>query len=78
MQKNKQESISCLFKWDTQTVATIDNHSLMISQLVDMEWKFGVTASTNDIDKFGNVFLQLKLVVNRGDNLETCFMGIAV
>lgn len=47
----------------------------MISQLVDMEWKFGVTASNNDIDKFGNVFLQLKLLLNKGDNLETCFMG---
>ena len=47
----------------------------MINQLVDMEWKFGVTASNNEIDKFGNVFLQLKLILNKGDNLETCFMG---
>lgn len=47
----------------------------MISQLVDLEWKFGVTASTNQIDKFGNVFLQLKLVLNKGGNLETSFMG---
>ena len=38
-----------------------NNQTLMISQLIDMEWKFGVTASTNTIDKFGNAFLQLKL-----------------
>ena len=47
----------------------------MINQLVDMEWKFGVTASTNQIDKLGNAFLQLKLVYNRGEKLETSFMG---
>jgi hypothetical protein len=64
------------FKWHNHSLANIENHSLMISQLVDMEWKFGVTASSNEIDKFGNVFLQLKLVLNKGDNLETCFMGI--
>lgn len=50
--------------------------SLMISQLVDMEWNFGVTASSNYIDKLGNAFLQLKLVYNTGGKLETKFMGI--
>jgi hypothetical protein len=47
----------------------------MISQLVDMEWNFGVTASTNYIDKLGSAFLQLKLVYNNGGKLETKFMG---
>ena len=56
--------------------AKLENQDLMISQLVDMEWNFGVTASTNYIDKLGNAFLQLKLVYNKGGNLETSFMGI--
>jgi len=56
----------------------LDNQNLMISQLVDMEWKFGVTASTNTIDKLGNAFLQLKLHYNRGDRVETSFMGIFI
>jgi hypothetical protein len=47
----------------------------MISQLVDMEWKFGVTASTSAIDKVGNPFLQLKLVLNVNEKLETHYMG---
>jgi hypothetical protein len=47
----------------------------MTSQLVDMEWKFGVTASTSEIDKIGNPFLQLKLVLNVGEKLETHYMG---
>jgi hypothetical protein len=47
----------------------------MISQLVDMDWNFGVTASTNNIDKLGNAFLQLRLVYNTGGKLETRFIG---
>jgi hypothetical protein len=47
----------------------------MISQLLDMEWKFGVTASTNTIDKFGNAFLQLKFLYSNGEKLESKYMG---
>lgn len=49
---------------------------MMISQLVDIEWKFGVTASSSYIDKIGNAFLQLKLVYDKGGKLESKFMGI--
>lgn len=40
-----------------------------------MEWKFGVTASTNEIDKLGNAFLQLKLTLNDGGKLKIEYMG---
>ncbi len=56
----------------------VNNQTLMISQLIDMEWKFGVTASTNTIDKFGNAFLQLKLFYSNGGKLETKYMGTYV
>ena len=65
-------------KWAKHWVSLkeqLDSQSLMISQLVDMEWNFGVTASTNYIDKLGSAFLQLKLVYNRGGRLQTSFMG---
>ena len=48
----------------------------MISQLVDIEWKFGVTASSSYIDKVGNAFLQLKVVYDKGGLLESKFMGM--
>ncbi|XP_051518656.1 COMM domain-containing protein 7-like isoform X2 [Myxocyprinus asiaticus] len=32
--------------------------TLMVNQLVDMEWKFGVTVGTSDLQKTGNIFLQ--------------------
>jgi hypothetical protein len=38
-----------------------------IGELVDMK-SFHL-----EIDKFGYVFLHLKLVLNKKDNLETCF-----
>ncbi|CAF0705989.1 unnamed protein product [Brachionus calyciflorus] len=55
-----------------------NSQSLMISQLVDMEWKFGVTASTNHIDKLGNAFLQLKLVYNNGGKLDSKYMELTL
>ena len=49
--------------------------SLTVNQLVDMEWKFGVTAADSDMKKVGNTFLQLKLVLDKGVRTEEVFMG---
>ncbi|XP_066558382.1 COMM domain-containing protein 7 isoform X2 [Amia ocellicauda] len=32
--------------------------TLMVNQLVDMEWKFGVTAGSSELQKVGSIFLQ--------------------
>uniref|UniRef100_A0A8V5H1Q0 Nucleolar protein 4 helical domain-containing protein n=1 Tax=Melopsittacus undulatus TaxID=13146 RepID=A0A8V5H1Q0_MELUD len=32
--------------------------TLMINQLIDMEWKFGVTAGSSELEKVGSIFLQ--------------------
>ncbi|MEQ2183184.1 hypothetical protein GOODEAATRI_030085, partial [Goodea atripinnis] len=52
--------------------------TLMVNQLVDMEWKFGVTVGTSEIQKVGNIFLQLKLVVRKGNSTENVFMDVYV
>ncbi|NWI14472.1 COMD7 protein, partial [Crypturellus soui] len=36
-------------------------HTLMINQLVDMEWKFGVTAGSSELEKVGSIFLQVSV-----------------
>lgn len=36
-----------------------------------------VTAADNDMDKVGNSFLQLKMVLNKGSEMEEVFMGEA-
>ncbi|KAM9751933.1 COMM domain-containing protein 7 isoform 2-T2 [Menidia menidia] len=53
-------------------------HTLAVNQLVDMEWKFGVTAGTSEIQKVGNIFLQIKLVVRRGNSTENVYMELTL
>jgi len=52
--------------------------TLMVNQLVDMQWKFGVTASSDDAAQLGSTFLQLKLVTAMGDGLETSYMELTL
>ncbi|XP_068604012.1 COMM domain-containing protein 7 [Brachionichthys hirsutus] len=53
-------------------------HTLMVNQLVDMEWKFGVTVGTSELQKVGNIFLQLKLVVRKGNSTENVHMELTL
>lgn len=79
LEESKCNIIKTLWEKHTDALKEQKNtQSLMIGQLVDMEWKFGVTASTNHIDKLGNAFLQLKLVYNNGGKLESRFMELTL
>ncbi|ERE71412.1 COMM domain-containing protein 7 [Cricetulus griseus] len=49
--------------------------TLMINQLVDMEWRFGVTSGSSELEKVGSIFLQLKLVVKKGKQMENVYIG---
>ncbi|CAD7669501.1 unnamed protein product [Nyctereutes procyonoides] len=49
--------------------------TLMINQLIDMEWKFGVTSGSSELEKVGSIFLQLKLVVKKGNQTENVYIG---
>uniref|UniRef100_A0A3Q3WWT8 COMM domain-containing protein n=1 Tax=Mola mola TaxID=94237 RepID=A0A3Q3WWT8_MOLML len=53
-------------------------HTLMVNQLVDMEWKFGVTVGTSEVQKVGNIFLQLKLVIRKGNSTENVYMELTL
>ncbi|XP_076132665.1 COMM domain-containing protein 7 [Alosa pseudoharengus] len=52
--------------------------TLMVNQLVDMEWKFGVTVGTSEIQKTGNIFLQLKLIIRKGNSTENIYMELTL
>ncbi|NP_001134837.1 COMM domain-containing protein 7 [Salmo salar] len=52
--------------------------TLMVNQLVDMEWKFGVTVGTSELQKVGNTFLQLKLVIRKGNSTENVYMELTL
>ncbi|XP_010189875.1 PREDICTED: COMM domain-containing protein 7 [Mesitornis unicolor] len=53
-------------------------HTLMINQLIDMEWKFGVTAGSSELKKVGSIFLQLKLVVKKGSQMENVHIELTL
>ncbi|XP_034447090.1 COMM domain-containing protein 7 [Hippoglossus hippoglossus] len=54
------------------------SQALMVNQLVDMEWKFGVTVGTSETQKVGNIYLQLKLVVRKGNSTENVYMELTL
>lgn len=50
----------------TQMVTSILSRTVGANRLIDMDWSFGVTASTDDCDQVGKTFLQLKLTLENG------------
>jgi len=53
----------------TQMVRSLLDRTVGANKLIDMDWSFGVTASSDDCDQVGKTFLQLKLTLDGG--LET-------
>eukprot|EP01104_Vermistella_antarctica_P015293 TRINITY_DN4979_c0_g1_i1.p1 TRINITY_DN4979_c0_g1~~TRINITY_DN4979_c0_g1_i1.p1 ORF type:complete len:201 (-),score=37.56 TRINITY_DN4979_c0_g1_i1:151-753(-) len=54
-------------------------NTLMVNELVDMDWKFGVTASNSELGRVGSTFLQLKLVLDKGNTkTETVHMELTL
>ena len=39
---------------------------LTVNELVDFQWRFGVTAASSEVDRVGQTFLQLTLVLDKG------------
>lgn len=67
--------------WKDQFVTLTENmvaNTLKINELIDMQWKFGVTAATSELAEAGNCFLQLKLVVNKGGKPDNVLMELSL
>ncbi|KAJ6655863.1 hypothetical protein lerEdw1_004633 [Lerista edwardsae] len=52
--------------------------TLIVNQLIDMEWKFGVTAGSSELKKVGSIFLQLKLMVKSGNQIEPVYIELTL
>ncbi|XP_063104593.1 COMM domain-containing protein 7 isoform X2 [Cavia porcellus] len=68
-------------KWKQNTPALAQwavGQTLMINQLIDMEWKFGVTSGSSELEKVGSIFLQLKLVVKKGNQIENLYIELTL
>ncbi|KAM9589348.1 COMM domain-containing protein 7 isoform 3-T3 [Trichechus inunguis] len=60
LSEDKATYFSEKWKQNSQTLAQwAIGQTLMINQLIDMEWKFGVTSGSSELDKVGSIFLQL-------------------
>lgn len=59
---------SCWQEKSTRMVSSLLSNTLRANQLVDMDWSFGVTASSDDCDHIGKTFIQMKLTLDEGNN----------
>ncbi|NXT34930.1 COMD7 protein, partial [Pelecanoides urinatrix] len=76
-------SLACLlllqWKVNSPTLTRLAvGQTLMINQLIDMEWKFGVTAGSSELEKVGSIFLQLKLVIKKGSQMENVYIELTL
>eukprot|EP00456_Euglypha_rotunda_P002345 TRINITY_DN10450_c0_g1_i11.p1 TRINITY_DN10450_c0_g1~~TRINITY_DN10450_c0_g1_i11.p1 ORF type:complete len:160 (-),score=20.02 TRINITY_DN10450_c0_g1_i11:127-606(-) len=68
-------------KWKEQYTAL--NQSMVaktfkVNELVDLDWKFGVTAASSELNKVGSCFLQLRLVLEKGGKKESVLMELTL
>lgn len=58
---------------------TLVSRTVAANQLIDLDWTFGVTAASDDMDQVGKTFIQLKLTVNDGgDSKKFIFMELSL
>eukprot|EP00003_Mantamonas_plastica_P015010 TRINITY_DN25700_c0_g1_i1.p1 TRINITY_DN25700_c0_g1~~TRINITY_DN25700_c0_g1_i1.p1 ORF type:complete len:171 (+),score=51.17 TRINITY_DN25700_c0_g1_i1:114-626(+) len=62
----------------TALCRAVISKTLMVNKLIDMDWKFGVVASSSELESDGNTFLQLKLTVENGNKAEEVFMELSL
>uniref|UniRef100_A0A7S2DBL4 COMM domain-containing protein n=1 Tax=Octactis speculum TaxID=3111310 RepID=A0A7S2DBL4_9STRA len=79
----KQECVTAITNsWQIRHAALASvqmTKTLAANQLVDMEWKFGVTAASSEIAQIGSTFLHMKLVIDRGNgSREDVFMELSL
>ncbi len=67
----KVETICTLWKQKFASLSKAAmSTTLMVNQIVDLEWKFGVTAANNDLGKAGASYLQMKFVLDKGNEVR--------
>jgi hypothetical protein len=68
-------------EWKSNLVALLRatmGQTLTVNRLVDMDWRFGVTAASSDEKKVGTTFLQVKFTLDRGTETEDVFMELTL
>lgn len=49
------------------------------NRLIDISWKFGVTAATSELNKVGNTFLQMHITLDKGNGqTESVYLELSL
>jgi len=79
---HKEEIVSALTSvWVSQATnvaSSLLSRAMTNNQLVDMDWVFGVTASSDDCNHVGKTFLQLKLTLSGDKGLKIVVIELSL
>ncbi|XP_076811722.1 COMM domain-containing protein 7-like isoform X1 [Clavelina lepadiformis] len=64
--------------WKDQSEVSDQFSKLDLKRLVDLEWKFGVTAASSELHRVGNCYIQLKMVVTKDSKRESVLMELSL
>jgi len=60
-------------------VHAVGSDSMSVNKLIDLSWNFGVTVSTDEVKRLGDTYLQLKLVLDKGEGVaESVFCELTL
>lgn len=78
-EEDRAQAVAVVYReyFATLSFAALDA-TLKVSNLVDMEWRFGVSAGTSDLAETGTCFLQLKLVLEKAGKRDNILMEITL
>ncbi|GAM17594.1 hypothetical protein SAMD00019534_007690, partial [Acytostelium subglobosum LB1] len=80
LSEEQAESIALKYKTNFIDLSrSFVGNTFNINQVLDMQWRFGVTTASSESKKGGNTFLQLKLVLDKGgDTKEDVHMELTL
>ena len=82
LEMSESVASSIVERWDDandRISSSLLAKTLKTKRLVDLDWTFGVTASTSDMDAVGTAFLQLKMSLDVGEgNTQDEYMELSI
>ena len=74
-----KDFLDCWSNNGTIRVTSLVSRTVAANQLIDMDWTFGVTAASDDMDQVGKTFLHLKLTLDDGEaGPKSVFMELSL
>jgi len=56
----------------------VSGEVLSVNEVSELEWRFGVTAASSQLNKVGATFLQLRLIIDRGTHQQAVLMELSL